>query len=349
MRISAMVAMLIMGGSALQQTRDVPYLGGMALQMKGMERVCEGEHTPYEMISALYPNVCTVFCVPPGECEDEAKAGKLNSFGIARLGTCTGQGYTESASIGNVMQKWFETFQGPCKGMTLSKIQKPVFAAKKKVVDEKVCGKDQRPFEGMNPRDPGICSVFCVPEGQCEGEAQTGKFKYFGITGEGNCKSNGYTKAAKLGNSTQQKMTQDTLEWLKELQGPCKGMTLSKFQKPDIPNHLSKMTKGHKETRQDKVCEKEQAPYKMTSYWYPGVCHVFCVPSGDCEDQAQKGKLNYLGITGQGNCLDEGYTQFSFLGNVTMKTQEYLESVQGPCKGMTITKFEKPKKPLDLW
>merc|ERR1719242_1792831 len=112
--------------------------------------------------------------------------------------------------------------------MTLSKFQKPAIAEEKMFETDRICGKEQKPFEAISEWS-GVCKVYCVPEGPCEGRAQTGKLNYLGITGSGNCKGKGYTVSAELPNTT---MMQQTVEWLKNLQGPCKGMTLSKFQKP---------------------------------------------------------------------------------------------------------------------
>merc|ERR1719210_3283080 len=112
---------------------------------KVFERICKEEQKPYEMITALYPGVCTVFCVPDGECEGQAQTGRLSYLGITGEGNCKGKGYTESASLGNVTlrtQKWLKTLQGPCKGMTLSKFQKPALAEQKTFVDEMICGKE---------------------------------------------------------------------------------------------------------------------------------------------------------------------------------------------------------------
>merc|ERR1719517_126221 len=267
----------------------------------------------------MYPGVCTVFCVPGGECLGQAQTGKLNYLGINGEGNCKRKGYTEPGSLGNVTmmtQKYLASLQGPCKGMTLSKFQKPIPDSKK--VFERICKKSETPYEMIKPMYPGVCTVFCVPGGECLGQAQTGKLNYLGLTGEGNCKRKGYTEAASLGNVTIQ-----TQKFLGHLQGPCKGMTLSKFQKP-IPEADGKKVF-------ERICGEEQKPYEMISPMYPGVCTVFCVPNGECEGQAQTGQLKYLSITGEGNCRGKGYTETAKLGNLTLNTQKWLKTFQGPC------------------
>merc|ERR1719251_729593 len=101
--------------------------------------------------------------------------------------------------------------------MTLSKFQKPAVAGKKVVLEERICGTYQKPYEMISNWFPGVCVVYCVPAGECEGKAQTGQLNYLGITGEGNCKAKGYTESAALGN-----LTQGTSKWLWYLQGSCK-------------------------------------------------------------------------------------------------------------------------------
>merc|ERR1712217_760814 len=243
--------------------------------------------------------------------------GKLKYLGITGEGNCHKKGYTESATLGNLTQQtveYLKNLQGPCKGMTLSKFQKPTVAKQKMFVDEKVCEKASYPYELITPLYPGACTVFCVPDGECLGQAQTGKLKYLGITGEGNCKSKGYTEPAAMGN-----VTLRTQKYLQSLQGPCKGMTLSKFEKPKPAEDGKKVV--------EKLCGNEQKAYEMISPLYPGICTVYCVPDGECEGQAQTGKLNYLGITGEGNCRSKGYTEIATLGNVTMNTQKWLKTL----------------------
>merc|ERR1712113_966973 len=133
--------------------------------------------------------------------------------------------------------------------MTLSKFQKPAVAEQKMFVDGGLCGKEQTPYEAISPMFQDVCSVFCVPAGECEGQAQMGKLQYLGIIGQGNCKGKGYTESASLGN-----LTQHTVEWLKHLQGPCKGMTLSKFKYPDAPEEKKKS--------ETKICGGEMRPYQ---------------------------------------------------------------------------------------
>merc|ERR1719195_1538527 len=99
-------------------------------------------------------------------------------------------------------------------------------------------------------------------------------------------------------------------------------MTLSKFQKPAVAEQ--------KTFELDSVCGVEQKPYEMISPMFPGVCSVYCVPDGDCEMKAITGQLNYLGISGEGNCKSKGYTDSATLGNLSLNTQKYLSYLQGP-------------------
>jgi len=195
-----------------------------------------------------------------------------------------------------------------------------------------ICGKEMIAYEAITPNFPGVCSVFCVPEGACEGQVQMGKMNYLGITAQGNCKHKGFTESAALGNLTQQ-----TVEWLKHLQGPCKGMKLLKFKKPAVVEQ--------KMAPEQAVCGKEQKAYESISTAYPGVCSVFCVPEGQCNGRVIAGQMNYLGITGEGNCLRKGYTQRAQFSNVTKSMVEWLKTFQGSCKGITLTKFQKPGAP----
>merc|ERR1719221_116886 len=303
------------------------------------DKMCKGEQKPYEAISKMFPGVCSVFCVPQGQCEGQVLTGKMNYLGITAEGTC--KQYPETGKLGSVTQgtvDWLQTLQGPCKGMTLTKFQQPGAEDEdpkspqpqsKTASGERVCGEEQTPYEMISPLYPGVCTVFCVPGGECEGQAQTGQLNYLGITGEGNCKGKGYTESAKKGN-----LTATTSKWLSTLQGPCKGMTLSKFEKP-APDPKS-------DEKKPRIGGDEQRPYEMITPMFPGVCTVFCVPDGECEGQAQQGKLSYLGITGEGNCRSKGYTESAKLGNVTTRAQIYLKTLRGPCKGMTLAKFQKP-------
>merc|ERR1719150_3400655 len=91
--------------------------------------MCGKAQTPWEAVSPMYPDVCSVFCVPGGACLGQAQTGALKYLGITGEGNCQKKGYTESASLGPVTEntvKWLEHLQGPCKGMTLKKFKFPV-------------------------------------------------------------------------------------------------------------------------------------------------------------------------------------------------------------------------------
>merc|ERR1719221_1975719 len=97
-------------------------------------------------------------------------------------------------------------FMGPCSGMTVMEFEKP------RAVDEDTakpqnshtqvkvephdsfesCGRNQIPYESFWSEFPGVCSVFCVPVGDCESLLQTGYLSEFHIMAQGNCKEKGY-------------------------------------------------------------------------------------------------------------------------------------------------------------
>merc|ERR1719367_1033813 len=167
----------------------------------------------------------------------------------------------------------------------------------------KDCGKEKAPYESFNPQFPDTCTVFCVPSGTCEGQAQLGHLRQYGITGPGTCQKKGFTELAELGALGKQ-----VNESLKYLTGACAGMTMTKYKYPEETNNEVK------EKAVSKYCGKEQAPYESFNPQFPETCTVYCVPSGTCEGQAQLGHLQQYGIVGPGTCQKKGFTELAELG-----------------------------------
>lgn len=324
-RKSAALAILVVGGSALQLTPDAP----------GM---CGTEMTAYEAFNPKFPSVCWVFCTPAGTCEGEVQLGQMESFGITGRGNCKHRGFTESVPLGNMsasMVDWLGHRRGPCKGMKMLKFQMPQTneVQLKMTSDPKLCGKGQTPYEGISRYHPNECSLFCVPKGECEGMTQMGQLKSFGIIALGNCIDKGYTATGKFSADVNSK-TMFTISLINANDKACYGMTIKNFQKPG-----SFMTKN---APTDEVCGKQMVPFQARSTESLDVCGLFCVPTGECEGQVHGGRFNYLGISGSGDCKSEGFTESATFGYASQNIVESLKYVYGPCRGMTYTKFIRP-------
>merc|ERR1712217_625630 len=170
------------------------------------------------MISAVYPDLCVVYCVPDGECEGKVQTGQLNYLGITGEGNCIRKGYTESAELSSFLDtsKYIKSLMAPCKGMTRSGFRKP----NSQMPDTEVCGKGQVAYERFahKYKERSTCKLFCVPEGECQVKANAGKLGKFGIKQQGNCRSTGYTDPVEF-----DKMDKQMDTWIKNLTGPCKG------------------------------------------------------------------------------------------------------------------------------
>merc|ERR1719367_2598863 len=123
-----------------------------------------------------------------------------------------------------------------------------------KAISSKFCGKEQTPYESFNWQFPDTCTVFCVPDGECQGRAQQGQMKNYGITGqEGTCQKKGFTELAELGA-----MGKEVNDSLKFLMGPCKGMTMTKYRYPQqqTPEQVDEKAVS------SKFCGRERTPYE---------------------------------------------------------------------------------------
>jgi len=199
----------------------------------------------------------------------------------------------------------------------------------------RLCAPESVAFQALNEKDgTTVCSVFCLPEGRCQGLAQMGKLNYLGITSEGNCRWAGYTEASEVRNAT--------LNWVMSVNGPCKGMTMSSFVKPgQQPAKKQQRTLPSFEPSEP-ICSGKMTAYEAIHPQHPNTCGVYCVPEGPCEGMVQSGTLK-LGITAEGNCRKKGFTKSSTdYGAMGENVIDALKGFHGPCAGMTYAKFEKP-------
>merc|ERR1712113_417696 len=123
------------------------------------------------------------------------------------------------------------------------------------------------------------------------------------------------------------------------LVGPCKGMTLMKFKKPEKKN----------DDENEKICGPGQLPYEAFNDLYPDACAVYCVPNSDCEGKILRGEMKQYNISHRGNCKEKGFTEPAEL---TLPELSFFEQIgksvlAGPCKEMTLMKFKKPGKKND--
>merc|ERR1712113_502193 len=121
------------------------------------------------------------------------------------------------------------------------------------------------------------------------------------------------------------------------LVGPCKGMTLRKFKKPEKKN----------DDENEKICGPGQLPYEAFNDLYPDACAVYCVPNSDCEGKILRGEMKQYNISHRGNCKEKGFTEPAELTLLGHNISNSLQSIDGACKGMTMMKFKKPEKKND--
>merc|ERR1719221_1545664 len=62
-----------------------------------------------------------------------------------------------------------------------------------------------------------------------------------------------------------------------------------------------------------------------------------------CQGVVESGGFKDLGIYRRGNSLEQGFTENSPYGEKTDAIGDRLQGLHGPCKGMTYTKFKRPK------
>lgn len=330
---------------------------------------CTNRKIAYEAFNPAHPNVCSVFCVPEGGCQGLLESGQMTYLGITGVGNCSRKGNKQRLSSGPVASHVayrLKHMSAPCQGMTAMR-----FAMGQNYSAEG-CRSNQIPYESFNLKFPGVCLVFCVPEGPCEGLAQDGTLNHFGITGHGDCKRKGYTALAPL-----DKFTNSIEHELNNFQGTCRGMKLLKFQKNNAQLEASSLdnasSKPHGPTGAPPVlnastnapsansnhtkvvlprhqfngapvrmCGSDMIPYEAFYPQYPRMCSVFCVPEGQCEGKVQLGQFFYLGIKTQGNCKTRGYT-VSIHDSASTKDSDTLLHFTGPCRGMRMFKFRKPR------
>lgn len=214
--------------------------GSVALQVApSAEELC-GPHLSYEAFLPMVPKTCVVYCVPRGECSGRAQTGRFSYLGLSRPGNCLSKGFTAMPPLGNLTKKISERLgqlTGPCKGMKLWKFQKPSgeeeYPVRPLSVDftrprrpGRICELGQTAYEAPKFQQPGECSVYCIPEGDCLGLAQMGEFSYLGITDEGNCR--GYTEVV---NETMRMKRYDIRDSARVLHGACMEMTNHTFKK----------------------------------------------------------------------------------------------------------------------
>lgn len=318
-RVASALAVLALRCSALQLAAD-PW------------RICQNDTIAYEAVQQ-FPAACSVFCIPPGECEEKAQTGKLGHFGITEQGNCQSKGYTAPMELGSVSQMmvgYLKTLEWPCQGMALAqKFVKPeVLRNPSKQVwrrGKPACKYEEVAFEALSPRSPGECTVICVPEGSCSTQAASGSLRYLGVTGVGDCKRKGYTNAAQLLKVDAPMQAQVSI-----LQhGPCKGLTMTKFQKPPVEELPSK-------TGRHGTCGPSQTPFAAITRLTPSVCSLYCIPEGECLGQVQSGSMKNLGLIGEGNCYARGFTE-----RMQYNATPWKGKVQGPCSGMGVTHFQR--------
>jgi len=196
----------------------------------------------------------------------------------------------------------------------------------------RLCGKEFHAFQAFKQhKGATYCAAYCVPKGQCQGLAETGKLAYLGINASGDCRRDGFTESFEVANETKQKLLR--------LWGACRGMAQYNFVKPGkAPTKASLPSFGP----HSKICQGNMMAYEAHHPLHPGVCGVYCVPEGECEGLVQSGKLP-LGITVQGNCRGRGFTKPSAeYGLMGENILDMLKGFRGACQGMTYAKFEKP-------
>merc|ERR1719195_760787 len=109
-----------------------------------------------------------------------------------------------------------------------------------------------------------MCTVYCVPEGQCEQLVQTGSFQHLGINEEGNCRDRGFTEEAIFDDAPNQ-----THKFFQPFTGACKGMSLIRYRKEvsqdetDSKERVSAMQTGQDPT----ACNKETVPFMAIHPW----------------------------------------------------------------------------------
>jgi len=351
LRTALALAALAVGGSAL------------SLSPLGAQDVCGPKFLSFEHLDEDFPLACIVYCVPEGACVEKARDGPVrDKLHLAGEGNCKQRGYNQSMELGPTTEKLTEGLkdaEGVCRGMKLLRFRRPGEGAVAPAVApavppavapaeagpatppaaprRKFCGGDHFAYRAITyDHAPGrlgrsVCTVYCVPLGECQGMAQAGKLGHLNISAEGTCQGTEYTEPAEP--------TPAMSQYIKTRAGACRGMTMRSFRVPMPPRDEPSVTSD------GRVCGLDAMAYESHNPLYPDACGVYCVPKGQCEGLVQSGKLN-LGITQQGNCRGRGFTELantSSYGAASEAAYNAARSFKGPCKGMTYAKFAKPQ------
>lgn len=184
------------------------------------------------------------------------------------------------------------------------------------------CGEKQRAYEVNHDY---YCSIFCVPEGDCEKEVRDNKLGYLGSLTADNYACWDFTEPVPV---TYNNETLSTAEWLKTIEGPCEGTTLNQIKT------LAPV---------EEICDPGSVGYEAYYTQFPNVCGLFCVPKGECEEAVMQnpGRLSFLHIRQRGDCTSKAFRVTGTSGKVDFFMDEVLRAVKWPCEGMTYVKFKK--------
>lgn len=364
-----------LGGLALE-----PACEGISHLKFKRPRVCGAEEVAFEHVDPSFPDACLAYCVPEGACLGEVQSGRVPVLGSIREGDCRGLHFTEPAEFGAVTKRqefMIKYMSGPCKHITTKKfvkssednshVEEPAPALTKPRGPEApkagaVCGKEMTAFESIAPQFPELCTVYCVPDGPCLGGVQGGA-QIFSITGEGNCKHSGYKYQKK-------DVTDIVAPWLKFSVSECRGTVAYRFTKsppaevdqdavpaaaeeaaPAAPEATPETAATEGVERRAPIKRRQPASFcgselmrafEAHSPAFPDNCGVYCVPEGECVGMVEAGKLSMYKITREGGCREKGFSEKAKDDFKSKTIVAGLRYMQGPCKGMTYMRFQRP-------
>mmetsp|Transcript_114816 Transcript_114816/g.325211 ORF Transcript_114816/g.325211 Transcript_114816/m.325211 type:complete len:259 (-) Transcript_114816:85-861(-) len=192
--LGASAALLLAGAHALS-TRQQPLAEG-----------CRAGTLAYTSVhGALYaPQVCTVYCVPKGGCEDAMLGGSALRGNFVRT-TCRQRGFTEQVPVDSDATKALvlPDLIGQCKGLTANGLfrmppKAPAAANVRKVMGEmdltvtKPCAQGTVAYRAPSG-NTAYCVEYCIPEGQCQNRVLEGRF---GLLDEVSCSASGFSVPA---------------------------------------------------------------------------------------------------------------------------------------------------------
>mmetsp|Transcript_95881 Transcript_95881/g.271410 ORF Transcript_95881/g.271410 Transcript_95881/m.271410 type:complete len:257 (+) Transcript_95881:2-772(+) len=225
--------------------------------------------------------------------------------------------------------------------MTVHRFQKPGAEPEQPVQEKpamdptvgRSCAKDHYPFRAYRKRFDGsaVCSVYCVPNGPCEGFVQSGVLrKELSITSEGTCSRKAFPQAVPVSNMT--------LFWMRSAGGKlCPDMTMRQFSRPALPT--TTVALPTLDPALGRTCGPEFVPYRaVATFAGKSLCSAYCVPMGECEGMAQMGRLKMLGITSEGGCEKKDFPEAAPISSMI----QYMVKTTGvkQCAGMTVHKFQ---------